>query len=182
MLNGIKYLLPELIYFSLMSMDLNSIKIQLHSIFRILKIQNIFKLLSFQRILRKNFKINKPFSFIQVGANDGVSHDELYHFVKMRRAKGIVIEPLPDIFKRLSLNYAFNSDIIPVRKAVHSDQKEVVLYRLDPGKSDQFPNWSGGIASLYKDHYKRSGLPSEAIIPETVPADNLMNIIRDNFN
>lgn len=40
-----------------------------------------YKLYSFKRSLEKTFKTNKEFSFIQVGANDGISFDDLYDFV-----------------------------------------------------------------------------------------------------
>ena len=41
-------------------------------------------------------------SFIQVGANDGISFDNIYPFFKSRKCKGLLIEPLPYFFDRLN--------------------------------------------------------------------------------
>lgn len=43
--------------------------------------------------------------FIQVGANDGVTGDKLHKYVKDFNWTGILIEPVPYIFKRLQYNY-----------------------------------------------------------------------------
>lgn len=51
------------------------------------------------RILENNFPQSKEFKFIQVGANDGVSFDNLYDFVIKRDSKGIVIEPLKEFYQ-----------------------------------------------------------------------------------
>jgi transcription antitermination factor NusG len=57
-----------------------------------------YKLYSFKRSLEKTFKTNKEFSFIQVGANDGISFDDLYDFVTKRKSFGVVIEPVKVTF------------------------------------------------------------------------------------
>src|SRR5688572_11110998 len=117
----------------------------------------------FMEILQKNFPEDAPFRFVQVGAHDGRQFDRLYDFVKRRASSGIVIEPLPDLFAELNRNYAYNPQILPVRKAIHRTEKEVVLYRVDPGKLHQVPEWSSGIASLDFGHHKKSGIPTEYI-------------------
>jgi FkbM family methyltransferase len=159
----------------------------------IVYLKNIFKItagkllpaikrsFSLRKILNKNYPENQPFSFIQVGAWDGVSNDFLYEFVKKRDAAGVVIEPLPDYFDKLVKNYAFNPAIIPVNKAVHPNLKEAVLFRVDPAIKNGLPDWAGGIASFDPEHHKKSGIPGSVIITQHVPADNLMNIIRDHF-
>lgn len=45
------------------------------------------------------------FVFVQVGANDGVTEDPIYPYVSKYKLKGIVIEPVPDVFALLKENY-----------------------------------------------------------------------------
>jgi FkbM family methyltransferase len=133
---------------------------------------------SIKNILYKNFRPGTPFVFIQVGANDGISHDFLYEFVMQHESTGIVIEPLSDYFELLQENYAYTSSIYKVKKAVHSHLKKVPMYRVDPMRLNELPAWASGIGSLDPKHYKKSGLPEDYIIIEYVEADHLMNIIK----
>jgi len=137
--------------------------------------------LSLKNVLAKNYPADRPFSFIQVGAWDGVGYDSLYEFVKAHNTKGVVIEPLPDYFKQLVANYSFNPAIVPVNKAVHPYLKEIELFRVDPDRTQGLPDWAGGIASIDPEHHKKSGIPSAVIIKQRVPSDHLMNIIKENF-
>lgn len=63
------------------------------------------KIFSSQRILERNFPKKRKFSFIQVGANDGISFDFLYEFAISRQSSGSVIGPVIDYFKELVINY-----------------------------------------------------------------------------
>ena len=130
-------------------------------------------------LLQKNFKEGSPFSFIQVGAHNGVSYDSLYDFVKKRQTKGVVIEPLPDLHESLVMNYKNLPGVTTVQKAIHATEKEITLYRVDPAKLDQFPQWAGGIASIHRDHHQRSGIPAEAMITQKVSAGNLVDILEE---
>ena len=54
-----------------------------------------------QRRLATCKRNRQAFRFVQVGANDGVSHDPINAFVTRNRLAGVVIEPLPDVFAKL---------------------------------------------------------------------------------
>lgn len=117
------------------------------------------------------------FNFIQVGANDGISHDVLFHFVTSRsKVKGIVIEPIKDYFNELVINYLPFSEIIPVNIAIHPTLKKVELFRLDKTKEVLVPSWAKGIASLHPKHHLKSQTPTQFIVKEIADADTLMNI------
>lgn len=45
-------------------------------------------------------------SFIQIGANDGLRNDPIREFVVRDRWRGVLVEPLPDMFAKLKRNYA----------------------------------------------------------------------------
>ncbi len=93
---------------------------------------------------------NKDFFFVQIGANDGRRADDSYDFIIRHHLKGIVVEPLKDMFERLSENYASEPQIIKINKAIHQTAKSMPLYRI---KNDaNVPDWCHGIASFDKSH------------------------------
>lgn len=69
------------------------------------RLEKLIPKFSCKKILEKNFKENSSFSFIQVGANDGVSFDYLFEIVTNRNSKGIVIEPIKEYYDELVKNY-----------------------------------------------------------------------------
>lgn len=130
-----------------------------------------------KKIFEKNFPDQSAFSFIQVGAFDGISHDWLFDFVKKRNSTGLVIEPLYEYFKKLKENYSFNRKIIPVNLAIHPDLTEVVLYRVDINYLNQLPDWAEGISSIDPTHHQKINIPSEMITSIKVPASPLMMVV-----
>jgi len=56
--------------------------------------------------------------FIGIGANDGVTHDPLYPFIRDFGWHGIMVEPIPEAFAALERNYAEFDDVVPVQAAI----------------------------------------------------------------
>ena len=83
---------------------------------------------------------------MQIGANDGVSHDCLYKVVLKYKWQGVVVEPLDEFFNKLKLNYSFYSQVKPVKYALHSAEKRMVIFKLNPLKYGDYECWAGGIA------------------------------------
>jgi FkbM family methyltransferase len=140
------------------------------------------KIFKCSRLLELNFKTSSDFSFIQVGANDGVSFDSLYDFVINRKSKGVVIEPIVSYFTELKENYKEFPDIIKVNKAIHKTEKSLSIYKIDETKSHKYPEWVKGIASFDKNHHLKTGISTEDILLEKVSADTLMHVIDENYN
>ncbi len=132
-------------------------------------------------ILEKNFPPATPFYFIQAGAWDGTGYDFLYTFVRSRDSTGIVIEPLPDYFEQLKINYSYTHKITAINKAVYHEKRTIGLFRVDPEKTANLPDWAGGIASLDPVHHKKANIPSSVIISQQVQADTLKNIVEENY-
>jgi hypothetical protein len=86
--------------------------------------------LNCREILEKNFGENQVFSFIQIGANDGILFDYLFEIVSTRKSNGIVVEPVVDYFYELVQNYKNYPQIIKINKAVHPDKKKVQFIKL----------------------------------------------------
>lgn len=60
-------------------------------------------------------KLKKKVIFLQIGSNDGLESDPLRKFITRDRWYGILVEPLPDTFKKLLANYnsyEFKSDLV----------------------------------------------------------------------
>jgi FkbM family methyltransferase len=75
-------------------------------------------------------------TFIEVGANDGEFNDPLREYIVKFRWRGVLIEPQPDVFERLKLNYAGQSDRLSFENvAISSNTAPLALYRLP----DSFP-------------------------------------------
>lgn len=139
------------------------------------------KIFSSQRILEGNFLKKKDFTFVQVGANDGISFDFLYEFVISRKSTGVVIEPVLDYFTELVDNYKDFPDIIKVNKAIHSFEKFKKIYKIKESSRYKYYDWVKGIASFDENHHKKTNVSKEDLEEESVIADTLMNIILDHI-
>ena len=103
-----------------------------------------------EHILAKEYLNNRDLFFIQIGANNGVRCDDIYQFVTKNRLKGIVVEPLKDLFGELEKNYREHPQIKKVNAAISNTAGQQVLYRIRP--SANVPDWCHGIASFNKSH------------------------------
>jgi FkbM family methyltransferase len=66
--------------------------------------------------------------FIQIGANDGMTNDPLYKFVKQYDWNGILVEPLPEIFEVLKNNYENRPNLKFINAAVGKSDGFRTLY------------------------------------------------------
>lgn len=139
------------------------------------------KILCSETILKRNFNEKQRFSFIQIGANDGISFDFLYDFVIKRNSSGIVVEPIKEYFEELVLNYKEFPSILKVNMAIHPTEKEVKIFKIAPKSKQKYPDWVKGIASLDRDHHKKTNILLEDIVVEYAKAETLMNVINTDY-
>ncbi|WP_439576674.1 FkbM family methyltransferase [Elioraea sp.] len=59
----------------------------------------------------------RPF-FLGIGANDGVTHDPLYPFIRAFNWPGVMVEPIPEAFAALTRNYETLPHVTLVNAAV----------------------------------------------------------------
>lgn len=123
---------------------------------------------------------SRRFSFVQIGANDGVRFDGLYGFVTSHPSCGIVVEPLPDMFERLRANYADYPAIVPINKAIHASQRSVQLFRVAPAAMSRYEGWASGIASFDREHLIRHGVAPQDILAQSVPCVPLMELLEES--
>jgi FkbM family methyltransferase len=97
--------------------------------------------------------------FIEVGANDGEQGDPLREFVLSRRWRGIMVEPLPHVFERLSANYRGLGRVVLENAAIaDSDGRRPFYYvaPLDPESGLEDPEWHDAIGSFSRETLLRS--------------------------
>lgn len=107
-------------------------------------------------ILSKFAEENGSVKFLQIGANDGVSHDCLYRIVLKYKWVGVAVEPLSEFFKKLQLNYSFYEKVEPLHYAIHPTEQKMTIFKLNPLKYGDYGCWAGGIASFNKKTFNRT--------------------------
>jgi len=107
-------------------------------------------------------------SLIQIGANDGMSHDHLNSIIKKFKLKSLLLEPIKKYFLDLQNNYS-NYENVRVENSALSTKNEILfLYKVDPEYSNKYGTISSGISSLYKQHLIKHGIKEKHIIQEKV--------------
>jgi FkbM family methyltransferase len=130
--------------------------------------------------LEKLAKKQQEIKFIQVGANDGISHDNIFPFFKGHKCRGVLVEPLPHFFERLKLNYADSPSMVPLKIALHPTAKTFDIFSVNPKALHKYPHWVSGIASFSKDHLLDNGIPEIDLMSESVECTSLTQLVKDH--
>jgi FkbM family methyltransferase len=69
------------------------------------------------------------FFFVQIGANNGLRADPLRSLVLQYHLKGLLIEPLPDMFEELKKNYVSEKQLLFENVAIANRDDKVALFR-----------------------------------------------------
>ena len=95
-----------------------------------------------------------PVFALQIGAMDGVQFDPLHRLIRLHGWHALLVEPLPDSFAALKLNYADVSGIVFANCAIGEVPGSRLLYYVprDVVEAEGLPAWVLGISSLSKDH------------------------------
>ena len=107
-------------------------------------------------------------SLIQIGANDGMSHDHLNSIIKKFKLKSLLLEPIKKYFLDLQNNYSNYENVRLENSALSTKNEILFLYKVDPEYSNKYGTISSGISSLYKQHLIKHGIKEKHIIQEKV--------------
>jgi FkbM family methyltransferase len=90
-----------------------------------------------------------PFTFVQVGSNDGRTGDPLFATVERTEVRGLLIEPIPELFERLTSTYADKRGLVFVMAAIAEDERSRTFYWVPPRPGD--PIWVDQLGSFSRD-------------------------------
>ena len=107
-------------------------------------------------------------SLIQIGANDGISHDHLYNIIKQFRLESLLLEPIKETFLNLSNNYSAFKNVRLENSALSINNEILFLYKVNPEYFSKYGTLPSGITSFYKDHLIKHGIKEKHIIQEKV--------------
>jgi FkbM family methyltransferase len=107
-------------------------------------------------------------SLIQIGANDGATHDHLYDLIKKFRVKSILLEPIKESFLNLTRNYSNFENVRFENSALSINSEILFLYRVNPEYFYKYGSLPLGVTSFYKEHLIKHGIKAKHIIKEKV--------------
>jgi len=107
-------------------------------------------------------------SLIQIGANDGVSHDHLHNIIKKFKLESLLLEPINKYFLDLMKNYSNYKNVRFENSALSINNEILFLYKVNPVYFNKYGTLSNGISSFYKEHLLKHGIKKKHIIQEKV--------------
>jgi FkbM family methyltransferase len=100
--------------------------------------------------------------FIQIGANDGVTTDPINKFVTLYNWGGILVEPIPEIFDKLTKNYSNQKNLKFLNVAIGESDGSRPLYTL---KTDATTIQADALHKAYPSSY--SSFRKEILLAQT---------------
>jgi FkbM family methyltransferase len=111
--------------------------------------QNNLRLVEFDDLVcRRMFEFGPEFTFVQVGAFDGVVQDPLRKYITEYGWRGVLVEPQARAARRLRELYQGSDRIVVLQAAVDDDAGKRKLFTVD---SQFAPAWAGALASFQRD-------------------------------
>ena len=139
--------------------------------------------LTLNRLLKNLFEEKKINFLIQIGANDGLSFDELNFFIKKYKTKSLLVEPIEENFNLLKENYK-NLDFITFENSAISVNEEIAyLYKVDSRHIQEYGPHIPAIPSFDKKHLINHGVKNQHIVSEKVNSITILDLInKHKFN
>ena len=112
---------------------------------------NVLALAISDVVLRRVLAGGRPsdVTFLEIGANDGVTGDPIHSFVIRYGFRGVCIEPQPDAFAKLQATYHDHPGIVCEQAAIGATEGTTSLYRFRPGPG--VPEWAHLLASFSRE-------------------------------
>lgn len=120
----------------------------------------------------KSLAKREDINFIQIGANDGIHCDPLFHYVKKKCWNGLLVEPNPHVFQQLIKNHKKSKSNLTFSKYAIGDSG---IFKLFWYKEDS------AMASFNKKHIqKQLKGRNYKILEENVKVVPFTQLIREN--
>ena len=139
--------------------------------------------LTIKKVLQSIFEENNVKELIQIGANDGLSFDELNFFIKKYKTKSLLVEPIKENFNLLKENYK-KLDFIKFENSAISVNDEIsYLYKVNSQHVQKYGTHIPAIPSFDKKHLINHGVKKEHIVSEKVNSITILDLInKHKFN
>lgn len=127
-------------------------------------------------------KGKRKMKFIQVGANDGFTGDNIYWFIKYHQWSGILVEPIVYLFHKLKLTYRnFSQELFFENVAIADSDEPKDFYYIDNFEKDaRYPEWLRQLGSFNKQQVEwvENGYPGLKLKTEKIKCTSLSNLVR----
>ena len=134
--------------------------------------------LNINKILKAIFLNNNIQNLIQIGANDGLSFDQLNFYIKEYKCRSLLVEPIKANFLLLKENYKKFPFVNFENSAITIDDEISHLYKVDPIYEKNYGNHITAIQSFNKNHLINHGVKDKHIIIEKVDSITVLNLIK----
>ena len=115
-----------------------------------------------------------------IGANDGLSFDNLFDDLDPNLSSGLLIEPSSRYFEKLVKNSSKFPHIKTHKFAVNTSNTSLVLYQLNESGLKKMPDWGRGLGSFSKSHLLKHDILSDLDIEcELVVGKTFISIIQE---
>ena len=113
-----------------------------------------------QAYLHKISKEIPEIFFLEIGAMDGKSFDELHQFIKHYKWHGVLVEPLKDMFELLKINYSGCKNLYFENSAItdREEIKPILRIPINIVEKGLAPIWAKGISSFYDNRNAIGGM------------------------
>lgn len=100
-------------------------------------------------VCKRMYEKGRAFTFIQIGAYDGISTDPIQKYIEPCGWRGVMLEPQPGPAAKLRRLYENYKGVEILEAALDVTSGFRSLYTVE---SDSLPAWAGGMASFSKNH------------------------------
>ncbi len=111
--------------------------------------------------------------FIQVGAHDGITGDPINNYVYKYGWRGILVEPVPYLFKKLQNTYDGVEGLFFENIAISDHDGYALFYRIEENNDSNMPHWYDQLGSFRKEVVEkhRNSIPNfeKHLLAEKVP-------------
>jgi len=120
-----------------------------------LKVRSALRYVVADQLLR-----DRDFTFLQIGAYDGVGDDDLVELIKAHGLRGVLVEPQPTAFAELERTYADQPQLTLLQAAIAEQPgtRELYCRRDRPSMA----------ASFDRENLLKHGIPAADIVPVPV--------------
>jgi FkbM family methyltransferase len=123
--------------------------------------------------------------FVQIGSNDGKMEDPLRESILRKPWRGVLVEPVPQLFDALRANYAGRDGLAFENVAVSSREGTMPFYHLAaPPGAAALPVWAAGLGSFSREvvvsHAHRIPGIEQYVVQREVPVIGFETLCRRN--